>query len=446
MNKTIFLTPATPREIYDIISAFDIKKSLGPNSIPVYILKISNNFFSDKLTDIINLSFKTGIFPDLCKLAKIIPIFKKDSPLLCENYRPISLLPIFSKIFEKVICERMYDFAEQNKLIYERQFGFRARHSTNHALISTTESIKSQIDQGNYVGGVFIDLQKAFDTVNHDILCEKLAYYGFRRNCQLLIRSFLSNRQQFVSINGFDSSKLDIKCGVPQCSTLGPLLFLLYINDLRFALKDSIASHFADDTCILYASNKLKSIETVLNCDLKLASDWLNANRLSLNIDKSKLLIFKSKQRKFNKDSISIKLGGVKLTPTVNAKYLGLHLDQNLSWDVQTNQLSKKLSKANAILAKLRHFAHKETLISVYYSIFYSHLQYGCPVWSLTKKENLDTITILQKKCMRIINFAPFNSYTNNIFLDNKLLKFDDLVKVEQLKLIFDFKNKKSTN
>ena len=118
-------------------------------------------------------------------------------------------------------------------------------------------------------------------------------------------------------------------------------------------------------------------------------------------------------------------------------KYLGLHLDQNLSWDVQTNQLSKKLSKANGILAKLRHFAPKETLISVYYSIFYSHLHYGCPVWSLTEKENLDTITILQKKCMRIINFAPFNSHTNNMFLDNKLLKCDDLIKVEQLKLIF---------
>ena len=335
----------------------------------------------------------------------------------------------------------MYDFAEQNKLIYERQFGFCARDSTNHTLISTTESIKSQIDQGNYVGGVFIDLQKVFDTVNHDIQCEKLAYYGFRGNCQLLIQSFLSNRQQFVSINGFDSSKLDIKYGVPQGSTLGPLLFLLYINDLRFALKDSIASHFADDTCILYASNKLKSIETVLNCDLKLASDWLNANRLTLNVDKSKLLIFKLKQRKFNKDSIPIKLG-VKLTPTDNVKYLGLHIDQNLSWDVQTNQLSKKFSKANSILAKLRHFAPKETLILVYYSIFYFHLQYGCPVWSLTKNENLGTITILQKKCMRVINFAPFNSHTNNMFCDNKLLKFDDLIKVEQLKLIFDFKNK----
>ena len=236
---------------------------------------------------------------------------------------------------------------------------------------------------------------------------------------------FLSNRQQYVSINGFDSSKLDIQCEVPQGSTLGPLLFLLYINDLRLALKHAIASHFGDDTCILYASNKLKSIETVLYYDLKSISDWLKANRLSLNVDKSKLLMFKSKQRMLNSDSISIKLGGVKLIPADSVKYLGLHLDKYLSCDLQTNQLSKKLSRANGILSKRRHFAPKQTLVSVYYSIvsvyysivsvyysivsvyysivsvyysiFYTHLPYGCPVWSLTKKENLDTITILQK-------------------------------------------------
>ena len=168
------------------------------------------------------------------------------------------------------------------------------------------------------MAGVFINLQKAFDTVNHDILCEKLVHYGFRGNSQLLIRSFLSNRQQYVSINGFDSSKLHIHCGVPQGSTLEPLLFLLYINDLRFALKDAIASHFADDTCILYASNKLKSIETILNCDLKSTSEWLIANRLSLNLDKSELLMFKSKQRKLNNESISIKLGGAEVCISIS--------------------------------------------------------------------------------------------------------------------------------
>ena len=147
-----------------------------------------------------------------------------------------------------------------------------------------------------------------------------------------------------------------------------------------FALKDSIASHFPDDTCILYASNKLKSIETMLNCDLKSTSEWLIANRLSLNLDKSKLLMFKSKQRKLNNESISIKLDGVKLIPSDNVKYLGLHLDKYLSLDVEINQLGKKLSRANGILSKLRHLITKHTLISVYYSLFYSNLLYGCPV------------------------------------------------------------------
>ena len=280
VNKTFFLKACTPQEIFDIILALDIKKSLGPNSIPMYVLKVANSFFPDKLSDIINLSFLTGTFPDLCKLAKVIPLFKNDNPLLCENYRPISLLPVYSKIFEKVIYTRMYKFLDNNNFIYDRQFGFRAKHSTSHSLISTTEWIKSLIDKGNFVGSIFIDLQKTFDMVNHDILCEKLMYYGFRGNSHLLIKSFLSNRKQFVSINGFNSSHLEITCGVPQGSTLGPLLFLLYINDLNFSLTNAISSHFADDTCIMFGSSKPKTLETVLNCDLKKISDWLKANRL----------------------------------------------------------------------------------------------------------------------------------------------------------------------
>jgi hypothetical protein len=408
----------------------------------MYVLKVANTFFADKLCDIINLSFKTGIFPDLCKLAKVIPLFKKDNPLLCENYRPISLLPVYSKIFEKVIYTRMYNFLDSNNLIYERQFGFRSKHSTTHALISTTEWIKSCIDKGSFVGGIFIDLQKAFDTVNHDILCEKLLYYGFRGNSQLLIKSFLTNRKQFVSINGFNSSHIDITCGVPQGSTLGPLLFLLYINDLNFSLNNAIASHFADDTCIMFGSRKPKTLETVLNCDLKKISDWLKANRLSLNVKKSKLVLFQKKQSNFDNKSISIKLDGCKLNPTDNVLYLGVYIDNFVSWDFHFSNLSNKLSRANGILSKLRHFTTKETLLSVYYAIFYSHMTYGCLVWSLTTTKNIDIITILQKKCLRIINFAPFNSHTNPLFSSDNIVKFIDVIKMEQLKLVFQFKQK----
>ena len=441
VNESFFLTPVTSSEVFNIIQAFDMNKSLGLNSLPIYILKIANTIFSEKLSEIANLSFSTGIFPDLCKVAKVIPIYKKDNPLLCENYRPISLLPIFSKIFEKLIYNRMYEFIDNRKLIYKRQFGFRSKHSTSHALISITESIKFLIDSGNIVGGIFIDLQKAFDTVNHEILCNKISYYGFRGISQDLIRSFLTNRKQFVSINGFNSENKNVICGVPQGSTLGPLLFILYINDLHFSVNQSIASHFADDTCITYSAKKIKSLETVLNHDLKIVSDWLKANRLSLNVKKSKLIIFKSKRKIVPPKSFSIKLNGYTLEPTDNVKYLGLYLDQNLSFDYHINQLSKKLGRSNGILSKLRHFTSKDTLISVYYSLIYSHILYGCPVWTLTSINNLNHISILQKKCIRIVNFSPFNSHTNKLFFDNKILKFEDIIKLQLMKLVCDFKN-----
>ena len=159
VEKTLCLHPVIPTEIHNIILSFDSHKSLGPNSIPIYILKIENKLFSDLLAGIVNLSFKTGIFPDLCKLAKIIPIYKKEDPLFCSNYRPISLLHIYSNIFEKAIYSRMYSFLSDNNLLYEKQFGFRANHCTNDALISTIEKIKLQLDGGNFVGGFFIDLE-----------------------------------------------------------------------------------------------------------------------------------------------------------------------------------------------------------------------------------------------------------------------------------------------
>ena len=283
-------------------------------------------------------------------------------------------------------------------------------------MISTTEWIKSFIDKGNYIGGVFIDLQKAFDILNHDILLQKLMHYGFRGNSQSLIRSFLSNRKQFVSINEFDLSHIDITCGVPQGSTLGPLLFLFYINDLNFSLNKAISSHFADDTCIMFGTQKLKTLETVLSCDLKQISDWLKANRLSLKVKKSKLILFQKKRSTFVTNSITIKLDGCKLDPTDNIQYLGVYIDKFISWDCHIIQLSNKLSRANVILSKLRHFTTKDTLLSVYYAIFYSHMIYGCLVWSFTSSKNMDSITVLQKKCLRILNFASINSHTNLLF------------------------------
>ena len=239
----------------------------------------------------------------------------------------------------------MYAFLEENNLLQDKQFGFRSKYSTTHALISLTESIKNDLDNKEIVSGIFIDLEKAFDTVNHSILCNKLNYYGFRGKFNDLIKSYLINRKQFVSINGYDSTKQDIICGVPQGSTLGPLLFLLYINDLKNSLKFDKASHFADDTCLAYSNKNPKTIESNLNYDLKNLTQWLRANRLSLNVDKTKLLIFKSKYNKNQYEYMIIKLLGVRLEPSTTVKYLGIHIDHNLSWDYHIKEMNAKLRK-----------------------------------------------------------------------------------------------------
>ena len=203
------------------------------------------------LSDIINISFKTGKFIDALKYVKVVPVYKnKGSPFEAGNYRPISLLSNVDKILEKLVHKRMIKFLEDNKILYNRQFGFRCKHSTVHGLITITEDIKKSIDDGKLTCGVFIDLQKAFDTVDHKILLKKLEIYGFRGITNDWFSTYLSGRKQYVSVSGVDSNYRDIKHGVPQGSVLGPILFLIYINDLANATIYSRSFNFADDTAI----------------------------------------------------------------------------------------------------------------------------------------------------------------------------------------------------
>ena len=229
--NSIYLTPTTEDEIFKIISNLDSKKSTGPNSIPIAILNDNKNILSLPISLLVNQSFNEGIFPNLCKIAKVIPIHKKGHKTVSSNYQPISLLSIFSKIFEKCMYTRIYSFLEKYQIIYNRQFGFRSKHSTNHALCSLIETVKTFLDNGNFVCGIFIDLQKAFDTVDHEIMMHKTValWYSWYYTYEWL-KSFLVNRKQFVSINGYESDCKIIKCGVPQGSTLGPLLSFYFTS------------------------------------------------------------------------------------------------------------------------------------------------------------------------------------------------------------------------
>ena len=268
--NSFWIKPTDKTEVMNI-SSLNSSKSCGPNSIPTHVLKIIKELISSPLSELINLSFTTGIFPDMLKIAKVIPIYKAESKLLCNNYRPISLLSNISKIIEKLMHSRLNMFLSEFNCLYSMQFGFRCGTSTSHTLISITEAIQNSIDTGKFACGVFIDLQKAFDTVNHDILLTKLSHYGIRGTTNKWFQSYLKIRKQFVSINGFESDHKEINCGVPQSSILGPLLFIIYINDLHKAIKYSIVHHFADDTNLLYTENSIKqlSLKGILSCQSK---------------------------------------------------------------------------------------------------------------------------------------------------------------------------------
>ena len=215
---------------------------------------------SKSLTDLINLSFNSGKVPNCIKTAKVIPVFKKGDQQNCNNYLPILLLSNLSDLIEKLLHKRLYIFLEINNCLFNYQFGFRNHRSTNHALISITQKIRKALEDGKYSCGVFLYFQKAFDTVNRDILLAKLEHYGVRGIPLNLFKEYLLNCKKFVTVENVISDTLLINCSVPQGSVLGPLLFLIYIKNLHNAVKHTEINHFADDTNVLYSSKSLKDI------------------------------------------------------------------------------------------------------------------------------------------------------------------------------------------
>ena len=290
------------------------------------------------------------------KIAKITPLFKSGDTVKLSHYRPISVLPVFSKLLERIMYNRVYSHLINHQLLYERQFGFQKNCSAEYAILQLTKEIYESFDENKFTLGVFIDLSKAFDTVNHKILLKKLTYFGIKGVYLDWFKSYLRNRKQFISYNDKSSSILDITCGVPQGSILGPLLFLLYVNDLQKASNIVKPIMFADDTNILFSDKHITSLFSTMNNELKNIQSWFNSNKLSLNASKTKYIFFHSQA---HSDNIPLKLPKLEINTTTIVresviKFLGVLLDENLSWKTHINTIENKISKNLGILYKAR--------------------------------------------------------------------------------------------
>ena len=428
-NKSKFTLKETiPNEVKKVVDQLDSKKSGDIYSITPEIVKLSNEVVAEALSIIFNRCVREGHFPDTLKLAKVIPIHKGDSVLTVSNYRPISLLPIFSKIMERLIYNQFIEYIEKYEILSELQFGFQKNKSTEHAISSIFAKITNALSNKKSSYCIFLDFAKAFDTVNHKILVEKLSYYGVHGKTLSLFESYLSNRTQVVEVNGKTSDKGLIKHGVPQGSILGPLLFLLYINDISKSSDILKFFLFADDTTVYYSADpKAEDTEKILNEELEKVSCWLAANKLSLNVKKSNFLHFH--YGNLPKNTLNIKINGTTVEEKNSTKYLGVFIDTKLTWKVQIQHIKSKLARGIGMMSRIRHFVDEGCLLKMFHSFVQSHVNYNLINWSCTHKSNLNPIRNKIKKAIRILSFSKtMYDHTESLFQNHKILPFDQLV------------------
>ena len=424
-NSFLFLPVAGP-DIHKIILSLKNK----PGSIHTYsvrIIKYLSVILSPVVAELINKSLLAGVFPDFLKLARVVPIFKAGDPSDPSNYRPISILPLLSKIYEKIVHGQLYQYLEDRSVFYEKQFGFRQGKSTTQSVLDQLQYTYDNLDRDEYVISIFLDFKKAFDSVDHAVLLSKLHFYGVRGVTHAWFKSYLSNRQQYVNVNGVDSSVSTLTHGVPQGSVLGSLLFLIFINDLPNSSSYFRFNLFADDSTLSCTFNKsnICNTSTIINHNLLRLNHWLRSNKIMINATKTKYIIFSYDSTVTLPSTIRLNDG---ILEQINCtKFLGVYLDQHLRFSHHINNISIKMSKSIGILYKLKYYLPYCVLRSLYVSLIHPYIHYAIEAWHAAPNYLINQIFVLQKKAIRCIYNLPFDTSTDAYFKSSNILKTSDL-------------------
>ena len=408
-NKFSF-KDTTPQKLQSQILHLDTKKAMVQNDIPTKILIKTNDIVSSHLSNFFNKSKNIQHYPTMLKVADVTPLHKKDEKTLTKNYRPVSLIPIVSKLYERNMYNQIIDYIQTHLSPY--LFGFRKGHSTEQCLVIMLEEWKKQLDKKYNAGAILTDLSKAFDSLNHDLLIAKLSAYGFDKESLEFINSYLKERKQRTKVGTYYSTWKSIKCGVPQGSILGPLLFNIFLNDIFYFIRSVYIANYADDNTLYATENNVKSLLKTLELETNLLLDWFRINEMKPNEDKCHLLVI-------SQENVSVTLGNENISCSATVELLGIKIDDKLNFNEHVSTLCKKGNQKLHALARISKYMSKDKLKLIMKAFIISQFNYAPLTWMFHSRTLNNKINRLHERSLRLV-------YNEDNLTFQELLDLDD--------------------
>ena len=446
VEESLFWRPTTPAEVEDICRALDANKGMGWDGISPRVIKAVAAEIAGPLSRLFNCCMREGHYPECFKVAKVVPVFKAEDPTKFSNYRPVSVLPVLSQVFERILKLRLVQFFGKHQIIIPNQYGFRAGHSTAMAILDMVEKVRSAWAEKDAALGVFIDLKKAFDTVDHGLLLQKLDHYGIRNQTLKILESYLKDRSQYVCYGGLESERGMVSCGVPQGSVLGPLFFLIYVNDMVRASKDLELVLFADDTNIFAKSKEPEELFRKVNTGLNELSKWFRCNKLTLNLKKTEYIYFGGPGKKAPAN-YKLTIGNEDIRQVEGARFLGVWVDEKLRWTEHIGNVVGKTGRLVGVIGRASATLGSSSLQMLYNALVLPHLQYCLMVWGDFSEGMNKTLGAgllrHQKKILGMIEGTRGRYHADPVFHKLGILKIEDIYKQQLRVHAWQFANEK---